>query len=308
MKVFTQISPNQSGACGQAGRQLYTDHKQTQPDGSGGISFYKPDIVSTTDYYPFGFAVSKRSFSLDGYRYGYQGSEKDDEVKGNGNSYTTEFRQLDPRLGRWLSVDPLADKYPSMSPFLYTAGNPIRYIDAYGLEKKPNRFERRYSWKKKRFEISGKAIHGKRLARYINRRGDKINKSNAYYNISTKNVYFDGYSSSTVSLKNPPKGKDKNLTGVNIVGGIVRGGTKDNIPFIKGPTGSSIKNIPAMIRRFDKHFDGDYWSFKFRDKFEKGTYKGLRIMTSLIFPIYAIFDRAFTVGNISSNRKENEKK
>jgi RHS repeat-associated protein len=42
-----------------------------------------------------------------GYRYGYQGSEMDNEVNGNGNSYTTEFRQLDPRLGRWMSVDPV---------------------------------------------------------------------------------------------------------------------------------------------------------------------------------------------------------
>ena len=34
------------------------------------------------------------------HRYGFQGSEMDDEVKGEGNSYTTEFRQLDPRLRR----------------------------------------------------------------------------------------------------------------------------------------------------------------------------------------------------------------
>lgn len=30
-----------------------------------------------------------------GYRFGYQGSEKDNELKDDGNSYTTEFRQLD---------------------------------------------------------------------------------------------------------------------------------------------------------------------------------------------------------------------
>jgi hypothetical protein len=33
---------------------------------------------------------------------------KDNELSGDENSYTTEFRQLDPRLGRWFSVDPIS--------------------------------------------------------------------------------------------------------------------------------------------------------------------------------------------------------
>ena len=39
------------------------------------------------------------------YRYMFNGMEADPELKGNGNSYTTEFRQYDPRLGRWLSLN-----------------------------------------------------------------------------------------------------------------------------------------------------------------------------------------------------------
>jgi RHS repeat-associated protein len=69
-----------------------------------------------------------------GYRYGYQGSEKDDEVKGNGNSYTTEFRQLDPRLGRWLSVDPLSFKFPWQSTYTAFDNNPISLVDRLGSE------------------------------------------------------------------------------------------------------------------------------------------------------------------------------
>ncbi|MEZ4929190.1 MAG: hypothetical protein R2777_04175 [Chitinophagales bacterium] len=42
-----------------------------------------------------------RSFTLSDYRFGFNGMEKDDEVSGDGNQYTTEFRQYDPRLGRW---------------------------------------------------------------------------------------------------------------------------------------------------------------------------------------------------------------
>ena len=60
--------------------------------------------------------------------------ERDDEVSGAGNSYTTEFRQYDSRLGRWLSLDPLMAKYPHQSPYVAFNNNPIYFIDPNGLE------------------------------------------------------------------------------------------------------------------------------------------------------------------------------
>ena len=90
-------------------------------------------IRTCSDYSPFGVELDGRTVS-GGYRYGYQGSEKDNETKGNGNSYTTEFRQLDPRLGRWLSVDPLSFKFPWQSPYIQANNNPIIYSDNKGLE------------------------------------------------------------------------------------------------------------------------------------------------------------------------------
>lgn len=64
------------------------------------------------------------------YWYGYQGSEKDDEIKGAGNSYTTEFRQLDPRIGRWWSPDPVFQ--PWQSPYSSMDNSPIRLNDPLG--------------------------------------------------------------------------------------------------------------------------------------------------------------------------------
>ncbi len=90
-------------------------------------------IRTCSDYSPFGVELDGRTVS-GGYRYGYQGSEKDNETKGNGNSYTTEFRQLDPRLGRWLSIDPLFAKFPWQSPYIQANNNPIIYSDNKGLE------------------------------------------------------------------------------------------------------------------------------------------------------------------------------
>ena len=78
-------------------------------------------------------------FSTSGdYRYGYNGMEMDNETSGNGNSYTTEFRQYDPRLMRWKSLDPLMAMFPWMSPYVAFDNNPIYYIDPYGLESNGN--------------------------------------------------------------------------------------------------------------------------------------------------------------------------
>ena len=56
----------------------------------------------------------------------------DNEVKGEGNHYTTEFRQLDPRLGRWFSVDPRAAEQPWQSPYCSMGNNPINLNDPLG--------------------------------------------------------------------------------------------------------------------------------------------------------------------------------
>lgn len=67
-----------------------------------------------------------------GYRFGFNGKEKDDEVKGNGNSLDFHARIYDPRLGRWLTIDPKAGKYPYNSPYVGFGNNPIYYIDPAG--------------------------------------------------------------------------------------------------------------------------------------------------------------------------------
>jgi RHS repeat-associated protein len=101
---------------------------------SGLVSYYLPEIVSTSDYSPFGVELEGRNFNSEKFRFGFNGMEKDDEVKGKGNSYTTEFREYDPRLGRWLSLDPLMVKYPFQSPYVAFNNNPILFKDPSGLE------------------------------------------------------------------------------------------------------------------------------------------------------------------------------
>lgn len=70
------------------------------------------------------------------YRYGFNGEEKDDEIAGSGNHYTTEWRELDPRIGgRWWSPDPIVK--PWESPYAGFANNPIFFSDPEGLNPDP---------------------------------------------------------------------------------------------------------------------------------------------------------------------------
>ena len=92
--------------------------------------YYMADVISYCDYTPYGMQMENRNGNTTGFRFGYQGSEKDQEIKGEGNSYTTYFRQIDPRLGRWLSIDPKANA--SESPYVSMANNPIWFNDPLG--------------------------------------------------------------------------------------------------------------------------------------------------------------------------------
>jgi RHS repeat-associated protein len=93
------------------------------------INSYEADVVSATDYYSFGSTMPGRNNSST-YRYGFNGMEKDNETKGNGNVYNTEFRQYDPRLSRWFSIDPKASAVES--PYAGFANNPILFADPFG--------------------------------------------------------------------------------------------------------------------------------------------------------------------------------
>src|SRR5690554_3404956 len=68
------------------------------------------------------------------YRYGFQGQEMDDEIKGEGNSINYKYRMHDPRVGRFFAVDPLAGEYPWNSPYAFSENRVIDGIELEGLE------------------------------------------------------------------------------------------------------------------------------------------------------------------------------
>jgi RHS repeat-associated protein len=68
------------------------------------------------------------------YRFGFQNQEMDNEIKGYGNSVNYKYRIHDPRLGRFLSVDPLSPEYPWNSTYAFSENRVIDGIDLEGAE------------------------------------------------------------------------------------------------------------------------------------------------------------------------------
>ena len=89
-------------------------------------------VQQVTNYYPFGATYADAATNADFQPYKYNGKELD---KMHGlNTYDYGARQYDPILARWDRIDPLAEKYRGISPYVYCAGNPVNSIDPNGKE------------------------------------------------------------------------------------------------------------------------------------------------------------------------------
>ena len=98
------------------------------------------NIKQTNHYYPFGMSFAE-GIQTSPQPYKYNGKELDTD-RGL-NLYDYSARYMDPALGRFSTVDPLVEKYYSISPYAYVGNNPIRRIDPTGMMwEDPKRAER----------------------------------------------------------------------------------------------------------------------------------------------------------------------
>lgn len=92
-----------------------------------------PVIVQENAYYPFGLAHTGTDYQQNSpNNYQYNGKEKLNAFGLNYSDYG--FRNVDLLTARFISVDPLADKFPELTTFQYASNNPILNIDLDGLE------------------------------------------------------------------------------------------------------------------------------------------------------------------------------
>jgi len=120
-------------------------------------NYFKKELTSKNsldnDYSAllFGSAMPGRTFSPNDYRFGYQGSEKDFDV--NQGAYTTHFRMLDTRLGRWKSTDPIT--HPWQGSYTSMDNNPINGTDVDGAAFWHKKARRQAIQKSKEFKKAG---------------------------------------------------------------------------------------------------------------------------------------------------------
>jgi RHS repeat-associated protein len=93
------------------------------------------DIRKGQDYYPYGQRMPGRGCDTCSYRYGFNGKESDDSVKGLGNELDYSARIYDPQIGRFLSTDAYKKTAIGWSTYRFGFDNPIRYNDASGNEE-----------------------------------------------------------------------------------------------------------------------------------------------------------------------------
>jgi RHS repeat-associated protein len=114
---------------------VISDKKLPQDfDADDTVDYFRAEILTASDYSPFGVTLTNRNYTSSSYRYGFNGKEKDAEAYGEGNFYDYGFRMYDTRICRFWSVDPLHSDYPELSTYQFASNTPIWAIDVDGLE------------------------------------------------------------------------------------------------------------------------------------------------------------------------------
>jgi RHS repeat-associated protein len=109
----------------------------TGSSGQPVLSYYLAEVVSSTEYWPFGSAqqtYTNTLYAQSKYRFGYQGIEQDND--GAGYDYFTEFRLYSAQLGRWLSTDLIEHLWES--PYAGMGNSPVTLNDPLGLSSSPS--------------------------------------------------------------------------------------------------------------------------------------------------------------------------
>ena len=153
--AYTTVTPVTSKTVDYCGNLIFENGqlKQVLVDGgyipmddwSGTYRFYVKDhlgnnrmvvhqsgtIEQVNNYYPYGGLMANTT-GWNAQRFKYNGKEFD-RMHGL-DWYDYGARWMDASIGRWHSIDPLCEKYYNVSPYVYCAGNPVRFIDPDGKE------------------------------------------------------------------------------------------------------------------------------------------------------------------------------
>ncbi len=239
-------------------------------DGSG-------TSLETDDYYPLGGPLpTGSSTTLQPEK--YQG--KDWNPTASFNVYDFGARLYDPALGRWLAQDPLAEKYYAHSPYLFCAGNPVRFVDPEGTSTRVKQLD------DGTYEVIGGDLYDNDFGIYVGYYGDDGSW------IPTKDEPI-GYTPTLYSFYNSDENSDHGWQ----TGTIINPNDTMGASFL-----STIRAGVTLTEYMDKARSGHQWDVKLTNNTEKviegiDIYRGMPIGSKNGIPVYA---SARDVGNIAA--------
>jgi RHS repeat-associated protein len=187
---------------------------------------------------------------MDSYRYGFQNQEKDDELKGAGNSVNYKYRMHDPRVGRFFAVDPLSSEYPWNSSYAFSENVVIDHIELEGLEKHFYRLTFKDGVAKLKY-IKSEYTHEFLGIDYCPNLEYMVSYNGEWYSFSENwNTYEKNQTPKEAMLK---FSKNPELLKKGLISESVRNQMKDAIESIYQPVkmfknGSSVKNKPELSK------------------------------------------------------------
>lgn len=215
-------------------------------------TIFVADVLTYSDYYPFGMIVPQKDKPKSEYRYGFQGQEMDNEIKGEGNSINYTFRMHDPRIGRFFAVDPLFKEYPYYTPYAFSGNRVIDKVELEGLEPAD-------------YNFADDPLAGVRIIKtvaqdleiatfnavtWLHAYGDPTNVTRQVRTIKEKVTREDGFTD--VAEKVVPTGITDRLYGsLDVIGSILTfyggGGTSPAVFMAKSEGGASTTNTSKEL-------------------------------------------------------------
>lgn len=138
---------------------------------------YSNRLYSFSDY-PFGMLMPGRDLRTEDYRFGLNGKENLNDVKGVGKLQDYGMRMYDLRLGRFVTVDPLSKDFPWYSCYQFSGNKPIWAIDLDGLEEKIYQTTLKDNWG---FKASMNIANMTTLGKEFNKALNSQNRVDVYY-------------------------------------------------------------------------------------------------------------------------------
>ena len=234
-------------------------------------------VLESDDYYPLGGPLDISSASVQPEKF----QRKEWNTAKAFNTYDFGARLYDPAIGRWLSQDPLAEQYHPHSPYLFCAGNPMKFVDPTGKSTRVRKLENGT------YEVVGGDLSDNDLGIYVGR----LDKNGTWVQLDDNPI---GYTPTLYSFFNSDEGKNHGWQ----VGAIIDPNDNSGNRFL-----AQFRTHTSLFEYISKARTNHIWDFKATNGFSNSIidgidpYRGMPIGSTRNRPVYA---SARDVGNIAA--------